>query len=163
VLLDDAGGLREHEQFDNLQDSDNKERLIELLKRRKPNVIVLGGFTIHTTKLAQQLKEVLRGPPPGATGWDEGVARLEHSIDTPIVHVQDEVARIYQHSKRAHEEFSALPLTPKYCVGLARYTQSPLNEFAALGSDITAIMPDEEAQQLVSRRPPWLEVGNDPD
>jgi hypothetical protein len=33
---------------------------------------------------------------------------------------------------------------------LARYAQSPLNEFAALGSDIAAITLDDEDQQLVS-------------
>jgi hypothetical protein len=47
------------------------------------------------------------------------------------------------------EEFSALSPTAKYCVGLARYTQSPLNEYAALGTDITAISFDEDVQLLV--------------
>ena len=38
----------------------------------------------------------------------------------------------------------------KYRVGLARYAQSPLNEFAALGSDIAALTLDDEGQHLVS-------------
>lgn len=67
----------------------------------------------------------------------------------PVVYVPDDTARIYQHSKRASEEFSALSLTAKYCVGLARYTQSPMNEYAALGRDMAAITYDEDNQQLV--------------
>jgi transcription elongation factor SPT6 len=63
--------------------------------------------------------------------------------------VHDNVARIYHHSKRAPEEFSALPPNAKYCVGLARYVQSPLNEFVALGPDITAISLDKDNQHLV--------------
>ena len=62
----------------------------------------------------------------------------------------DDVARLFQHSKRAEDEFSFLPLISRYCMGLARYTQSPLNEFAALGPDITAVMFDDESQHLVS-------------
>ena len=63
--------------------------------------------------------------------------------------MHDDAARIYHHSKRAAEEFSVLPPNAKYCVGLARYFQSPLNDFAALGSDITAISLEEDDQQLV--------------
>ena len=60
------------------------------------------------------------------------------------------VARMYQHSKRAKEEFSALTLTAKYCVGIARYTQSPVNEFAALGEDLAALTLDDEIQNMAS-------------
>lgn len=68
----------------------------------------------------------------------------------PIMYVNDEVARIYQHSKRAEDEYGRLPLTARYCVGLARYVQSPLIEYAALGRDLTAITFDD-AQNLVCR------------
>ncbi|CCO27990.1 Transcription elongation factor SPT6 AltName: Full=Chromatin elongation factor SPT6 [Rhizoctonia solani AG-1 IB] len=62
----------------------------------------------------------------------------------------DEVARIYQHSARAEAEFSALPLVARYCVSLARYVQNPLNEYAALGSDLTAVT-FTEAQNLIPK------------
>ena len=48
--------------------------------------------------------------------------------------MQDNVARIYQHTQHT-TEFCTLSPIEKYCVGLARYVESPLNEFAALGSD----------------------------
>ncbi|KAH6908686.1 hypothetical protein BKA70DRAFT_1426581 [Coprinopsis sp. MPI-PUGE-AT-0042] len=57
-------------------------------------------------------------------------------------------AAIIYHRARAAEEFGSLSLNAKYCVGLARYIQSPLNDFAALGSDITAIAFEEERPAL---------------
>jgi len=85
-----------------------------------------------------------QGPRPGSPG-------RQRQGSFPVVYVHDDSARIYQHSKRASEEFSALSLTAKYCVGLARYTQSPMNEYAALGRDMAAITYDEDSQQLVNR------------
>lgn len=150
VLLDEAGRLREHDQLENLSDDSNRNLFMDLLKRRKPDVIVVAGYTIQTAKLSQQVKSILKGQngESSNTTWGD-TDRNEQSMDIPVMYIQDEVARIYQHSKRAEDEFSALPLTAKYCVGLARYAQSPLNEYAALGSDLTAISFDDEAQQLV--------------
>ncbi|TDL24763.1 transcription elongation factor Spt6 [Rickenella mellea] len=155
VLLDDAGRLREHMQLENLHDNDPSQEFLQLVQRRKPDVIVLGGFSIHTTKLASQIKSLLGGKSTadtdGATGgWGEE-QRNEQAINVPVVYIQDAVARIFQHSKRAAEEFNSFPLTAKYCVGLARYAQSPLNEFAALGSDLTAITFDQESQHLIPK------------
>ena len=55
------------------------------------------------------------------------------------------------HSVRAQKDFATLPPTGRYCVGLGRYAQSPIHEFCALGTDITAITFEPEAQKLVSR------------
>lgn len=158
VLLDEAGRLREHTRIDNVSDDDNRDEFLDILRRRQPNVIVIGGFSVATYKLQQRIKEVLNpaaneDPAP----WHNlGISQShEHEVfDIPVIYVHDEVARIYQHSKRAAEEFSALTPIAKYCIGLARYVQSPLNEYAALGSDVAAInlheKHNEEFQQLVS-------------
>ncbi|OBZ75792.1 Transcription elongation factor SPT6 [Grifola frondosa] len=154
VFLDEAGRLREHTRLDNLVDKEAQDEFVDILRRRRPDVIVVGGFTIATAKLSQRIKEVLAHPSglgddgAGGGGWEEQT-RSEESINIPVVYVFDEVARIYQHSHRAAEEFSALSPLAKYCVGLARYTQSPLNEYAALGADITTISFDEDHQQLI--------------
>lgn len=104
-----------------------------------------------TTKMFQRVKEILQ---PNTEDASEGntwpSSQKDEAFDIPVIYVFDEVARIYQHSKRAAEEFSALSPTAKYCIGLARYAQSPLNEYAALGSDITAINFDDKFQPLVS-------------
>jgi hypothetical protein len=127
-----------------------------LIHRRKPDVIAIGGFSLTTTKLSQRVKEavgITTHPVENGLGqtWSDVPSRPpQQDMNIPVIYVHDEVARIYQHSKRAEEEFSALSPTAKYCVGLARYVQSPLNEYAALGPDITAISFDEDSQQLVS-------------
>ncbi|THH00428.1 hypothetical protein EW145_g7080 [Phellinidium pouzarii] len=153
VFLDEAGRLRENFQLDNLTEEKNRVEVKEFVKRRKPDVIVVGGLSIHTTKLSQRLKEAL-DPAPSAEENVWGSAdesRNDVALRVPVIYAQDEVARLYQHSKRAGDEFPHLPLIARYCVGLARYVQNPLNEFAALGSDLTAITFDEVAQPLVPK------------
>jgi transcription elongation factor SPT6 len=156
VFVDEASRLREHTKIDNLVDQEMRDEFIDLLKRRRPDVIVIGGFSVATAKLVQRVKEIVRGKQPEGTntneGWgnESGTTTNEQAFDIPVIYVYDEVARIYQHSKRAADEYSALSPTAKYCVGLARYTQSPLIEYAALGPDITAISFDDEDQHLVS-------------
>lgn len=157
VYLDEAGRMRDCLVTDNLTEDASKDEFTELVKRRKPDVIVVAGLTMQTTKLMQTLKELVakiynsNNDQPEPTWGDE--PRNEKSQSPPVVYVQDEVARIFQHSKRAEEEFPHLSLTGKYCVGLARFAQNPLNEYAALGPDLTAITFDEEAQPLVSVHP----------
>lgn len=287
VVLDEEGRLRDHLKLDNLLDEKLIESFTDLVKRRDPDVVVVGGFTVRTKGLRDQLAWLLNGETPepiddvptanppngsatsssqpnghgpapaapsdwaGAGGWNDATSgntnsgagfdnantqdtlpssssvatagwgnsndsaptnwggsgwgdtannapgewnaqssssnnpgtnqadanpwgtlaqqqdppqantsspeRPRSSQDKgkdkdkkiPIIYVNDEVARIYQHSKRAEEEYGRLPLIARYCVGLARYVQSPLNEYAALGADLPAIMFDE-AQNLVS-------------
>lgn len=154
VCVDEAGRLREHTKIDNLYDTEMVDEFVDLLKRRNPNVIVIGGFSVATLKLASLVKKTIGGPsaqPEEENGWGNPPPTTNgQTFSIPVIYVHDHVARIYQHSKRAAAEFSALSPTAKYCVGLARYTQSPLNEYAALGVDITAIAFEEDYQHLVS-------------
>jgi transcription elongation factor SPT6 len=165
--MDEAGRLREHAKFDNLMDPVYRSEFTELLSRRKPDVIVVGGFTILGTKLMDRVREVVGykegqeqqqqppPPPPADDPWGDGPSTAGPSTSdaneklVPVVWMPDQVARIYQHSKRAEEEFGSLPPLGRYCVGLARYAQSPVNEFAALGPDLIA-MTFHEDQHLVS-------------
>ncbi|KAI0683701.1 transcription elongation factor SPT6 [Cytidiella melzeri] len=158
VFLDEAGRLREHTRIDNLSDIENEDEFRDILKRRQPNVIVIGGFSVATYKLQRRVKEIINPAfGDGADAWGAPQVPPENREfpDIPTIFVYDEVARMYQNSKRAAEEFSALTPIAKYCVGLARYVQSPLNEYAALGSDITAINfhkdLSEEFQQLIPK------------
>jgi transcription elongation factor SPT6 len=152
VFLDDGGRMREHTKLDNLFDNETQDEFLDLLRRRKPNVIVVGGFTMATTKLAVRLREIVRGKKLTEDGWVDNDAVTYEPLDIPVIYIQDDVARVYQHSQRAVQEFGTLPLLARYCVGLARYAQSPLNELAALGPDIVSLTFDEDVQQLVSSR-----------
>ncbi|KAI0726619.1 transcription elongation factor Spt6 [Fomitopsis betulina] len=144
VFMDEAGRLREQTRLDNLVDQESRDEFVDILKRRRPHVIVIGGFSIATAKLSQRVKEIVTKP-----NGETGDATQDESLNIEVIYVLDEVARMYQNSKRAEEEFSALTPLARYCVGLARYAQSPLNEYAALGGDIKAIMFDEDNQNLI--------------
>ncbi|KAJ7172406.1 transcription elongation factor SPT6 [Mycena filopes] len=144
VFLDSRGRMREQTKLDNLVDTEMRDEFIDLLRRRKPDVIGIGGFTMATTKLSARVKEIV-----ASMRLDNTSAETDQIYNTPVIYVRDEVARLYQHSDRANAEFSAHSLITKYCVGLARYVQSPLNEFAALGSDISAVLLESVEQRLV--------------
>lgn len=168
VCLDETGRLREHRQFDNLKDHDNVNEFLGMIKRRLPEVIIMGGFSPSTHKLDEEVRRLVFDPvwvknmqEAGKSIYEEG-SFDPRDRDRPIeVHyVQDAVARIFQHSKRAADEFGTLSVTTRYCIGLARYAQSPLNEYAALGQDITAITFDQEAQHLVGPRSQSIEASD---
>jgi transcription elongation factor SPT6 len=60
LVFDEAGRMREHTKIDNLYDADNIDEFKDLLKRRKPDVAVVGGFTVATLKLMNRVKELFR-------------------------------------------------------------------------------------------------------
>ena len=191
VFIDRGGRLRDQLTVPNLFDEKARSDFMELVRRRKPESIVVGGYSIHTTKLWHRIKDLLKqesgtgdddamqmgpsdNPNSGAPTWvapstedapwqswemphwsEPGTGEVEDGdrwlSKLPVVYVKDDVARIYQSSQRAADEFSALSPLAKYCVGLARYAQSPLMEFCALGGDLGAITFDEDAQQVVPK------------
>jgi transcription elongation factor SPT6 len=157
VFLDKEGRLREHAKFDNLKDKELENGFLGMIKQHNPSFLVIGGFSPATHRLSEIVKPLVFDPDwvkaqkekgnnvPEPSGWDNREAKNPLHVKF----VQDAVARIFQHSKRAADEFGTLSLTSRYCIGLARYAQSPLNEYAALGADITAITFDQDAQHLV--------------
>jgi transcription elongation factor SPT6 len=147
VYLDEEGRLRDHTKLDNLVDSDFQDEFKDLLRRRRPDVIAIGGFSMATAKLSQRVKELIRPK----IDEDTHSGTNDQAFDIPVVYMHDAVARLYRISKRAEAEFPSLSSTAKYCVGLARYAQNPLNEYASMGHDITAISFDEEDQQHVPK------------
>lgn len=151
IFLDEYGRMREHIQLDNLDDPQNEESFKDLVRRRKPDVVVVGGVAINTTKLSRKIKGVLDPSQKQSDGdigaWDQ--EEVDPTFRIPVIYIQDDVAKLYQNGKRAESEFPELPIVGRYCVGLARYAQSPLNEFAALGPDIIAVQVDEIGQSLV--------------
>jgi len=150
VFLDEAGRLREHTRIDNLNDLEHQDEFRDLVRRRKPDVIAIGGFSVATTKLSSQIKETLHVTrAEGSTTEFVNPNEAQEFSRIAITYVFDEIARKYQHSNRVGDEFASFSPIAKYCIGLARYLQNPLNEYAALGSNITAITFEEEYQHLI--------------
>ena len=146
--------MREYMVIDNVTEPHNVESFKDLVRRRKPDVVVVSGYDMSTAKLRHRIKEIfdpsIANNAEGYEGmqdWDR--EEVEAVFDRPVVYMYDQVAKVYQHTKRAATEFPELSVVGRYCVGLARYTQSPVNEFAAIGSDISAVLVDEAAKLLV--------------
>ena len=174
VFVDNQGRFRDHFKLDNLRradfnpngppQEDCRQRLKDLLKLRRPDVVVIGGFSYRTHALHEDVKSILEEHIQDmdsvlAEEYPEQLTRAAQA-ELEAIYVPDSIARMFQNSKRAAEEFPDLPKLGRYCVGLARYAQSPLNEYAALGSDLTA-MPFHPAQPYVSRMSSLFIIADD--
>lgn len=144
IFLDEAGRFRDHMKLDNLRDQTPRQDLSDFLQKRTPDVIVVGGFSASThrlladvktvaNELSEKMKSELRSSGEDLT--EDMASRLAF----PVIAARDDTARLCQQTKLVEDDFSGLPPIGRYCVALARYVQSPLNEYAAAGPDITAI------------------------
>lgn len=143
----DDGRVLEHGRFKELGPGDRErsipdgkdvEALVEVIRRREPEVIGISGWCPDTRKLHSNLLTLvqnhdLRGP----TFADEDDRDRSELLE--IIVVNDEVARMYQTSDRAKLDHPGLPPLALYCVALAKYMQDPLKEYAALGRDLVSI------------------------
>ena len=129
------------------EDGADVKAFVELVERRKPDVIGVSGFSAETRKLYKQIDDIVeRKELRGADYEDED--GNDRSDRLEVVIVNDEVARLYQTSERANMEHPGFAPLTKYCVALAKYLQNPLKEYASLGRDIISISFDA-AQRYV--------------
>lgn len=123
------------------EDGHDVARLIELVRRRKPDVIGVSGFSAETRKLYKQIEDIVEQKDMrGAEYEDEDGNDRTDKLE--VVIVNDEVARLYQTSRRANLEHPSFATLTKYCVALAKYLQNPMKEYASLGQDIVSISFD---------------------
>ncbi|WVR05399.1 transcription elongation factor SPT6 [Kwoniella sp. DSM 27419] len=168
VMLDDDGNVRTQTKFDNLRDEIDKASFIELVEKRKPKVIVVGGMSVQaarmrddaTTALREMAIRSLGQTPPVSDAYSSheqfqaDLADFDQKLSVhliPLVFVSDATARLYMNSEEAEREFPSLPLNGRYALGLARYTQNPLNAYAKLGKQISSVTFMEHHQKLISQ------------
>ncbi|KAK4704537.1 transcription elongation factor SPT6, partial [Phenoliferia sp. Uapishka_3] len=164
VYLDSDGHFREHVKLDRLDepnfggDPAARETFKDLLERRRPQVIVIGGFSPNTKRLMSDVRQIADEVSQAIVDRHEDFNEEYVSADDrakrahfEVIYTYDDVARIYQNSKRAATEFPELSSLGKYCVALARYAQSPLNEYAALGSADLASVTYDQNQKLLRK------------
>ncbi|PSK58658.1 hypothetical protein B9Z65_6673 [Elsinoe australis] len=111
---------------------------VDLVNRRKPDVIAVSGMSVEARRLYKDLQDIVEQKDLRGTPFEDDDGN-EQSEKLDIVLTQDEVARLYHTSDRAASEHPTVPPLTRYCIGLARYMQSPLKEYAALGKDIITI------------------------
>ena len=123
------------------EDGADVKALVELVERRKPDVIGISGFSAETRKLYKQVDDIVERKALHCADFeDEDGNPMSDKLD--VIIVNDEVARLYQSSDRANLEHPGFAPLTKYCVGLAKYVQNPMTEYASLGRDIVSISFD---------------------
>jgi transcription elongation factor SPT6 len=166
VQLDEDGRVTEHGKFVDLRpgnkdkylpDGKDVKDFVALVKKHKPDVIGVSGFSPETRKLYKDLQELVERN-------NLEISEVE-DVDNPedrkleVIIVNDECARLYHTSERAVLENPALPPIVRYCIGLARYLQDPMLEYAALGKNITSILFDPNQDLLPPEKlHKWLET-----
>ena len=126
----------------NIPNADDVQPFINLVERRSPDVIAISGWSVETRRLYKDLQDIvdrygLHGPSSENPDTGEEV-----KPPLEVVMINDEVARLYHTSERAHKDYPGVPPLTRYVIALARYLQSPVKEYAALGRDITSITFD---------------------
>lgn len=139
--VEEDGRVVEQGRFGNLaRDDAQRDAFVEVVERRKPDVIAISGFSTETHKLVRDVESLVsekRLMGPDFEDPDTGDYRSD-LLDVFVVN--DEVARLYKDSPRALAEHPGLHQFARYCVALARYLQNPMKEYATLGKDITSLL-----------------------
>lgn len=143
TVLDEDGEVLEFAKFENPRDEKFKFQFVDLVNRRVPDVVGIAGFTVPSNRLYHIIEDIIKKEELTAGSDTDSTTSL------PLVWVQDEVARHYQNSERALAEFPDQVKLSLYCVGLARYVQSPLLEYAALKKGISGVQVHKH-QDLLS-------------
>lgn len=131
-----------------IRDGADVPALLDLIDRRKPDVLGVSGMTPETRRLYKILTEFVdQKDVRGAPYTDDRDQEVSDRLETVIVN--DEVARLYHNSLRARRDNPGFGPLTHYCVALGRYLQSPLKEYASLGRDVISIQ-FKPGQQLVS-------------
>lgn len=103
---------------------DDRKNLKRIIETHEPNAVVIAGYGPSVFSLKLEITSLVEE------------LNAHESRDDPIkVRVDfanDQVARIYMHSKRSEHDFPNLNPLMRYCVSLARGVQDPLAEYATL-------------------------------
>jgi transcription elongation factor SPT6 len=130
--------------------SDGKDvaPFVELVERRKPDVVAVSGWSVETRRLYKDLQDIVERHSLQGTPYEDPEDDREVSDPLEIMMVNDEVARLYHTSARASMDHPSVPPLTRYSIALAMYMQNPMKEYAALGRDIISVSFDPNQHLL---------------
>ena len=138
--VEEDGRVVEQGKFGNLaRDEAQRDAFVELVQRRRPDVIGVGGFSTDTHRLVKCLESLVREKGLMGPEYEDPDSGEYRSDLLDVVVVNDEVARLYKDSARGAAEHPTLNPNTRYCVALAKYLQNPMKEYAALGKDVASL------------------------
>lgn len=156
VFVDDDGRVMENGRFVELylgdsergtRDGSDVGKLVEVIQRRKPDVISVSGTSVDTIRLQTQVENIIKSRNLRGADYDDE-DNNSRSDELEVVLTNEEVARFYQNSERGKKEYPSLAPLTRYCVALARYLQNPLKEYTAMGKDIIAVKFEKDQRYL---------------
>ncbi|AOA65286.1 Nucleosome remodeling protein [Komagataella phaffii CBS 7435] len=147
VFMDDSGDVKSQIKFDeDFQSRDFSDSLTRYIKSNNinPDIIGISGFNIHTKKLFDKVNELVNEERltieyDNEYGYDREEDGRSDKHLIRVIYVNDETARLYQHSSKSSAEYPNRPQLAKYCIGLAKYIQSPLLEYLALDESMYSL------------------------
>ncbi|TVY84007.1 Transcription elongation factor SPT6 [Lachnellula suecica] len=139
--VEEDGRVLENGKFNNLtKDEQARADFVELVQRRRPDVLAIGGFSVETHRLISSLKDLVKTNGLRGAEFEDPETGEDISEPLDVVVVNDEVARLYKDSERAAISHPAIPPLGRYCIALAKYMQNPMKEYAALGKDVNSLL-----------------------
>jgi transcription elongation factor SPT6 len=150
AYVDENGRVLENGKFADLRvgndekliaDSKDVAPFVEVVERRKPDVVAVAGFSVETRRLLKDIQDIIAKHNLTGTPYEDDDEH-ERSDPLQVVIAQDEVARIYYNSSRAAADLPGVPPLTRYCVALAHYMQNPLKQYATLKKELTSISFD---------------------
>lgn len=157
AYVDENGRVLENGKFTDMRlgnperyTSDGKDvaPFVELVERRKPDVVAVSGWSVETRRLYKDLQDIVDRHSLQGTPYEDPEDDREVSDPLEIFMVNDEVARLYHTSARASTDHPSVPPLTRYSIALAMYMQNPMKEYASLGRDIISITFDP-SQHLI--------------
>lgn len=138
--VDEEGRMLEQGSFTNLaRDDKSRAELVELVQRRRPDVIGVSGWSATTHKLVRDLETLVNEKDLQCAEFEDPETGEYRTEPLEVMVINDEVARLYKDSPRALSEYPSINPVLRYCVALARYMQNPMKEYAALGKDVISL------------------------
>lgn len=138
--VEEDGRVLEQGKFGNLARNEaQRDEFVELVRRRRPDVIGVSGWCADSHKLVRDLESLVGEKGLMGPEFDDPETNDYRTEPLEVIVVDDEVARLYKDSPRALAEHPSLNPVTRYCIALARYMQNPLKEYAALGKDVGSI------------------------
>ncbi|TAQ90193.1 hypothetical protein B7494_g1457 [Chlorociboria aeruginascens] len=138
--VEEDGRVLENGKFNRLlRDDKARDGLVELIQRRKPDVIGVSGFSVDTQKLVATLRDLVADKNLRGADFEDPETGDDRSEPLEIVVVNDEVARLYKDTSRATVDHPGVASLTRYCIALAKYLQNPMKEYAALGNDVVSL------------------------
>ncbi|KAH9819382.1 hypothetical protein Tdes44962_MAKER05220 [Teratosphaeria destructans] len=151
AYMEENGRVNENGKFNDLRlgnpdrflpDGKDVAALVELVERRKPDVVAVSGWSVETRRLYKDLQDLVEAKKLMGGIFEDDETGEERQDPLDVIICNDEVARLYHTSKRAEVEHPNMPALARYCVGLCKYMQDPMKQYASLGRDITSISFD---------------------